>query len=93
MVYFDFIKNDLEFKGYYLLSKVKLYLIYNEMMVDLKNGNFDLVFIEELVYFIFKNKKKMLIESCYVFKNVDQFGIVFKKGFFVCDDFNLWFKE
>lgn len=49
-------------------------------MTDLKNGNLDLAFIEEPVYFTFKNKKKMPIESRYVFKNVDQLGIAFKKG-------------
>ncbi|EAT0866371.1 amino acid-binding protein, partial [Salmonella enterica subsp. enterica serovar Enteritidis] len=75
------------------LSKVKLYPTYNETMADLKNGNLDLAFIEEPVYFTFKNKKKMPIESRYVFKNVDQLGIAFKKGSPVRDDFNLWLKE
>ncbi len=58
MAYSDLIKNDLEPKGYYSLSKVKLYPTYNETMTDLKNGNLDLAFIEEPVYFTFKNKKK-----------------------------------
>lgn len=93
MAYSDLIKNDLEPKGYYSLSKVKLYPTYNETMADLKNGNLDLAFIEEPVYFTFKNKKKMPIESRYVFKNVDQLGIAFKKGSPVRDDFNLWLKE
>lgn len=36
MAYSDLIKNDLEPKGYYSLSKVKLYPTYNETMADLK---------------------------------------------------------
>ena len=74
MAYSDIIKNDLEPKGYYSLSKVKLYPTYNETVADL-------------------NKQKMPIESRYVFKNVDQLGIAFKKGSPVRDDFNLWLKE
>ncbi|AGR58857.1 transporter substrate-binding domain-containing protein [Salmonella bongori] len=93
MAYSDLIKNDLEPKGYYSLNKVKLYPTYNETITDLKNGNLDLAFIEEPVYFSFKNKQNMPIESRYVFKGVDQLGVAFKKGSPVRDDFNLWLKE
>ena len=47
MAYDDLIKNELEPKGYYTLSKVKLYPSYAEVITDLQNGNLDLAFIEE----------------------------------------------
>ncbi|XTZ37352.1 transporter substrate-binding domain-containing protein [Salmonella enterica] len=93
MAYADLIKSDLEPKGYYSLSKVKLYPSYNETVADLKNGNLDLAFIEDPVYFNYKNKQKMPIESRYVFKGVDRLGFAFKKGSPVRDDFNAWMKE
>ncbi|WP_448622449.1 transporter substrate-binding domain-containing protein [Dickeya fangzhongdai] len=93
MAYADLIKTTLEPKGYYSLSKVKLYPSYNETIADLKNGNVDLAFIEDPVYFNYKNKQKMPIESRYVFKGVDHLGFAFKKGSPVRDDFNAWLNE
>ncbi|WP_034918123.1 transporter substrate-binding domain-containing protein [Erwinia sp. 9145] len=93
MAYADLIKSDLEPKGYYTLSKVKLYPSYNETITDLKNGNLDLAFIEDPVYFNYKNKQKLPIESRYVFKGVDHLGFAFKKGSPVRDDFNAWLNE
>ncbi|WP_027711347.1 transporter substrate-binding domain-containing protein [Dickeya chrysanthemi] len=93
MAYADLIKTDLEPKGYYSLSNVKLYPSYNETITDLKNGNLDLAFIEDPVYFDYKNKQKMPIESRYVFKNVDHLGFAFKKGSPARDDFNAWLNE
>ncbi|MCU1790224.1 transporter substrate-binding domain-containing protein [Pectobacterium polaris] len=93
MAYADLIKTDLEPKGYYSLSTVKLYPSYNETIADLKNGNLDLAFIEDPVYFNYKNKQKAPIESRYVFKGVDHLGFAFKKGSPVRDDFNTWLNE
>ncbi|HHW4680879.1 MAG TPA: transporter substrate-binding domain-containing protein [Xylella taiwanensis] len=93
MAYADLIKSNLEPKGYYSLNKVKLYPSYNEVLTDLKNGNLDLAFIEDPVYFDYKNKKKMQIETRYVFKNVDHLGFAFRKGSLVRDDFNAWMND
>lgn len=93
MAYADLIKSDLEPKGYYSLNKVKLYPSYNETIADLRNGNLDLAFIEDPVYFNYKNKQKMPIESRYVFRGVDHLGFAFKKGSPVRADFDAWLKE
>ena len=68
MAYDDLIRNELEPKGYYSLSKVNLYPSYNEVITDLENGNIDLAFIEEPVLANFINKMKLPIESDYVFQ-------------------------
>ncbi|UFS52504.1 transporter substrate-binding domain-containing protein [Xylella taiwanensis] len=93
MAYADLIKSNLEPKGYYSLNKVKLYPSYNEVLTDLRNGNLDLAFIEDPVYFDYKNKKRMPIEARYVFRNVDHLGFAFKKGSPVRDDFNAWMND
>nr|WP_079212832.1 transporter substrate-binding domain-containing protein [Brucella pituitosa] len=93
MAYSDLIKSELEPKGYYSMAQVKLYPSYNEVVTDLKNGNLDLAFIEDPVFFNYKNKLKMPIESRYVFRNIDHLGFAFKKGSAIRDDFNAWLKE
>jgi polar amino acid transport system substrate-binding protein len=80
MAYNDLIKNDLEPKGYYALSKVKLYPTYSEVTSDLQNGNLDLAFIEEPVFADFLYKKKLPIQSSYVFTGLDKLGFAFAKG-------------
>lgn len=93
MAYNDLIKNELEPKGYYSLSKVKLYPTYSEVIADLQNGNLDLAFIEEPVFADFLYKKKLPIESSYVFTGFDKLGFTFAKGSARRDDFNKYLAE
>jgi len=93
MAYNDLIKNELEPKGYYSLSQVKLYPSYSEAMTDLQNGNLDLAFIEEPVFANFLFKLKLPVESAYVFTGFDKLGFAFKKGSARRDDFDKYLKE
>ncbi len=93
MAYNDLIKNDLEPKGYYSLSKVKLYPTYSEVTADLQNGNLDLAFIEEPVLADFIYKKKLPIESRYAFTGLDKLGFAFAKGSPLRDDFDKYLVE
>ncbi|WP_203250011.1 MULTISPECIES: transporter substrate-binding domain-containing protein [Cysteiniphilum] len=80
MAYSTLIKDQLQPKGYYSLSKVKLYPTYNEVINDLRNGNLDLAFIEEPVYDNYKYKLDLPIHISYAFKDIDRLGFAFKKG-------------
>ena len=93
MAYDDLIKNDLEPKGYYSLSKVKLYPSYAEVVTDLQNGNIDLAFIEEPVLLNYQNKLKLPLQSSYVFSGNDQLGFAFAKGSKLRDDFDKYLVE
>jgi len=93
MAYDDLIRNELEPKGYYSLSKVKLYPSYTEVITDLQNGNIDLAFIEEPVLASYINKMKLPIESDYVFSGYDKLGFAFAKGSKLRDDFDAYLKE
>lgn len=93
MAYNDLIKNDLEPKGYYTLSKVKLYPSYNEVVADLQSGNLDVAFIEEPVLANFKHKLNLPLESRYVFKGIDQLGFAFPKGSALREDFDRYLVE
>ena len=93
MAYDDLIRNELEPKGYYSLSKVKLYPSYTEVITDLQNGNIDLAFIEEPVLANYSNKLKLPIESDYVFSGYDKLGFAFSKGSKLRDDFDAYLKE
>ena len=93
MAYDDLIRNELEPKGYYSLSKVKLYPSYTEVITDLQNGNIDLAFIEEPVLANYINKLKLPIESDYVFSGYDKLGFAFAKGSKLRDDFDANLKE
>ena len=93
MAYDDLIRNELEPKGYYSLSKVKLYPSYTEVITDLQNGNIDLAFIEEPVLANYVNKLKLPIESDYVFSGYDKLGFAFAKGSKLRDDFDAYLKE
>jgi polar amino acid transport system substrate-binding protein len=93
MAYDDLIKNDLEPKGYYSLSKVKLYPSYAEAVTDLQNGNLDLAFIEEPVLMNYENKLKLPLVSVYEFKGHDQLGFAFAKGSKLRDDFDKYLTE
>jgi polar amino acid transport system substrate-binding protein len=93
MAYNDLIKNDLEPKGYYSLSQVKLYPTYSEVVTDLQNGNLDLAFIEEPVFANYQNKLHLPLASSYVFTGFDKFGFAFSKGSKIRDDFNKYLSE
>ena len=93
MAYADLIKNELEPKGLYSLSQVKLYPTYNEVISDLQNGNLDLAFIEEPVFADYKFKKKLPIESRYVFTGFDKLGFAFQKGSAMRADFDKYLVE
>jgi polar amino acid transport system substrate-binding protein len=93
MAYDDLIKNELEPKGYYSLSKVKLYPSYAEVVTDLQNGNIDLAFIEEPVLLNYQNKLKLPLQSTYVFSGNDQLGFAFAKGSKLRDDFDKYLVE
>jgi polar amino acid transport system substrate-binding protein len=93
MAYNDLIKNVLEPKGYYLLSQVKLYPTYSEVTADLQNGNLDLAFIEEPVLADFLYKKKLPVQSSYVFSGQDKLGFAFAKGTTRRDDFDKYLTE
>ena len=93
MAYDDLIKNELEPKGYYTLSKVKLYPSYAEVITDLQNGNLDLAFIEEPVFLNYQNKLNLPVQSSYVFTGFDQLGFAFAKGSKLRNDFDKYLKE
>ena len=93
MAYADLIKTELEPKGYYAVSRSKLYPSYNEVVADLINGNLDLAFIEEPVFADFKFKKKLPIDSAYTFKGFDTLGFAFAKGSKIRPDFDKFMAE
>jgi len=93
MAYEGLIRTELEPKGYYSVSKVKLYPSYNEVVTDLENGNLDVAFIEEPVLNNYIYKMKMPIESDYVFTGFDRLGFAFAKGSARRDDFNQYLDE
>lgn len=93
MAYNDLIKNELEPKGYYSLSQVKLYPSYSEVVTDLQNGNLDLAFVEEPVLANYVNKMKLPIESVRVFTGFDRLGFAFAKGSKYRDDFDKYLQE
>ena len=93
MAYDDLIRNELEPKGYYSLSQVKLYPSYNEVIADLQNGNLDLAFVEEPVLMSFQNKLKLPVQSVYAFRGKDVLGFAFAKGSKLRDDFNKFLTE
>jgi polar amino acid transport system substrate-binding protein len=93
MAYSDLIKNELEPKGYYSLSKVKLYPTYTEVVADLQNGNLDLAFIEEPVLADFQFKKNLPFDSVYTFTGFDRYGFAFAKGSKNRPDFDKYLAE
>ena len=91
MAYSAFIKDDLEPKGIYRLSAVKMYPTYNEVLADLQNGNLDLAFLDGSVAGAYK--KKIDILDSYVFTGFDTFGFAFPKGSPLRADFDRYMKE
>jgi polar amino acid transport system substrate-binding protein len=91
MAYSAFIKDDLEPKGIYRLSDVKMYPTYNEVLADLQNGNLDLAFLDGSVASV--HKKKIAIQDSYVFSGFDTFGFAFPKGSALRADFDGYMKE
>ena len=92
-VYGEYIKNELEPKGYYSLNNVKLYPSYAEAVTDLQDGNIDLTFLDEPVFLDYQNKLKLPIQSSYVFKGFDKLGFAFAKGSKLRDDFDKYLNE
>ncbi len=90
MAYSAFIKDELEPKGIYRLSDVKMYPTYNEVLSDLQNGNLDLAFLDGSVASVYK--KKIDIRDSYVFTGFDTFGFAFPKGSPLRDEFNRYLK-
>ncbi len=93
MAYNDLIKNELEPKGYYSLSNVKLYPSYNEAITDLQNGNLDLAFVEEPVLANYQHKLNLPLQSSYVFRGFDKLGFAFAKNSQLRDDFNQYLTQ
>lgn len=93
MAYNDLIKNTLEPKGYYELSRVKLYPSYNEVVTDLQNGGLDLAFIEEPVFANYQYKLHLPLQSSYSFSGLDKLGFAFVKGSSLRDDFDKYLVE
>lgn len=93
MAYNELIKNELEPKGYYSLSQVKLYPSYGEVISDLQNGNLDLAFIEEPVLANYKKNLHMPFSSSYAFTGFDQLGFAFAKGSKLREDFDAYLTE
>jgi polar amino acid transport system substrate-binding protein len=91
MAYSAFIKDELEPKGVYKLSDVKMYPTYNEVLADLQNGNLDLAFLDGTVASV--HKKKIPIRDSYIFSGFDTFGFAFPKGSKLPADFDLYMKE
>jgi polar amino acid transport system substrate-binding protein len=91
MAYSAFIKDDLEPKGVYKLSAVKMYPTYNEVLADLQNGNLDLAFLDGSVASVYK--KKLEIQDSYVFTGFDTFGFAFPKGSALRNDFDSYMKD
>ena len=91
MAYTDFIRNELEPKGIYAVSQVKLYPSYNEVMADLQNGNIDLAFLDGTVASVYR--KRLPIRDTYVFTGFDRFGFAFPKGSPLRADFDRYLEE
>jgi polar amino acid transport system substrate-binding protein len=91
MAYSGFIKDDLEPKGIYRLSDVKMYPTYNEVLADLQNGNLDFAFLDGSVAAVYK--KKIDIQDSYVFTGFDTFGFAFPKGSPLRADFDRYLEE
>jgi len=91
MAYSTFISDNLEPKGIYKLSAVKMYPTYKEVLADLMNGKLDLAFLDGSVASV--QKKKMDIQDSYVFTGFDAFGFAFAKGSPLRDDFNKYLTE
>ncbi|MDA8124472.1 MAG: transporter substrate-binding domain-containing protein [Deltaproteobacteria bacterium] len=91
MAYSAFIKDDLEPKGIYKLSDVKMYPTYNEVLADLQNGHLDLAFLDGSVATVYK--KKIAIQDSYVFTGFDTFGFAFPKDSKLRADFDRYLNE
>jgi polar amino acid transport system substrate-binding protein len=91
MAYSTFIKDNLEPKGIYRLSDVKMYPTYNEVLADLQNGNLDLAFLDGSVASV--HKKKIPVQDSYVFSGFDTFGFAFPKGSALRGDFDQYLNK
>jgi polar amino acid transport system substrate-binding protein len=91
MAYTDFINNELAPEGIYTIDKVKLYPSYNEVMMDLQNGQIDLAFLDGTVASVYR--KKLPLQDSYVFTGFDRFGFAFPKGSGLRAEFDQYLNE
>ncbi len=91
MAYSDFITKELEPKGIYRLSQVKMYPSYNEVLSDLQNGNLDLAFLDGTVASVYR--KTLPIRDSYVFTGFDRFGFAFPKDSALRKDFDHYLSD
>jgi polar amino acid transport system substrate-binding protein len=89
--YTDFIKTELEPKGYYKVDQVKLYPTNNEALADLQNEQVDLVFLDGTVASVYR--KKLPVQDSYVFEGIDRLGFAFPKGSELRVDFDKYLDE
>lgn len=92
-VFDDYVKNDLQPKGYYSVEKVKLYPSPTEALIALQNGNVDLVFVDSVMLANYQKSLNIPVSSSYQVVGFDNLGFAFKKGSKLRDDFNLYLTE
>lgn len=92
-VFDDYVRNDLQPKGYYSVDQVKLYPSYAEALIALQNGNVDLVFVDNAMLVNYQKSMNLPVSSSYQVVGFDKLGFAFKKGSKLRDDFNLYLNE
>jgi polar amino acid transport system substrate-binding protein len=92
-VFDDYVKNDLQPKGYYSVEKVKLYPSPTEALIALQSGNVDLVFVDSVMLANYQKSLNLPVSSSYQVVGFDNLGFAFKKGSKLRDDFNLYLTE
>jgi polar amino acid transport system substrate-binding protein len=92
-VFDDYVKNELQPKGYYSVDQVKLYPSYAETLLALQNGNVDLVFVDNAMLVSYQKSMNLPVSSSYQVVGFDKLGFAFKKGSKLRDDFNLYLNE
>lgn len=92
-VFDDYVKNELQPKGYYSVDQVKLYPSYAETLLALQNGNVDLVFVDNAMLVSYQKSMNLPVSSSYQVVGFDKLGFAFKRGSKLRDDFNLYLNE
>lgn len=92
-VYDEFIQTELEPLGYYLLSQIRFYLDYAEVLKDMRAGNLDLVFIDEPTLQLWQSRPDSTAKSVFRFTHEDPWGFAFPKHSPLKNEFNAFLKE
>ncbi|QWE00406.1 transporter substrate-binding domain-containing protein [Polynucleobacter sp. JS-Mosq-20-D10] len=92
-VFDDYVKNELQPKGYYSVEQVKLYPSPTEALIALQNGNVDLVFVDNVMLINYQKTLNLPVSSSYQVVGFDNLGFAFKKDSKLRDDFNLYLAE